>query len=70
MNDTRARLHFLRADSIFRSLPLKYLAARSSRRSKSFEVVRDFLRVVRPDAERPDALLGGMASSERWGAYS
>jgi hypothetical protein len=28
--------------------------------------VRDFLRVVRPDAERPGALLGGMASSERW----
>jgi len=66
MDDTHTRLYFLRADSVFRSRALKYLAARSSRRSKSFEVVRDFLRVVRPDAERPGALLGGMASSERW----
>jgi hypothetical protein len=31
--------------------------------------VRDFPRMVRPDAERPDALLGSMASSERWVAY-
>jgi hypothetical protein len=70
MDDTHTRRYFLRADSVFLCRALKYLAARSSRRSKSFEAVRDFPRMVRPDAERPDALLGGMASSERWGAYS